>query len=331
CSSDLLELNGWASDGTSVSWSTTGAGTINDEGSLIATYQPTAGDAGQVIHLVLQGTNGCGIVTDTLTAAVLNAPLVNIDLTTECGSNSVAFSNTTTGASTYNWSFGDGNSSDVEAPVHQYATAGTFEATLVATSSIGCETQQTIVVIIPEVPIASFTAPLEIEAFESVDLTSTSTGATQWDWNTGDGTTDLSGETVQHVYTEEGTFQIELIVMNDAGCSDTATANITVTEFIEPVPEPITVLPAGIPTAFSPNGDGMNDVFRVRGGPFAEFDLRIYDNWGVQIFNSGEQSIGWDGSYRSKDQPGGVYIYTFKGVSMDGTVLDMAGDISIIR
>ena len=85
------------------------------------------------------------------------------------------------------------------------------------------------------------------------------------------------------------------------------------------------------PTAFTPNGDGANDVFLVRGGPFAEFQFQLYDNWGVQIFSSDQQSIGWDGTYRDKEQPGGVYIYTFKGRTIDGKDVDMAGDISIIR
>ena len=117
--------------------------------------------------------------------------------------------------------------------------------------------------------------------------------------------------------------------MNAAGCADTAYALITV---LEPQgPDAPIVQPVGIPSAFSPNGDGVNDILFVRGGPFTEFNFQIYDNWGVRIFSSDQQGIGWNGTYKDRDQPTGVYIYTFHGITINGEVIDMAGDASIIR
>ncbi len=67
---DVIELNGWASDAISVSWSTDGAGTLENEHSLVASYQPAISDAGP-LEFILEVYNGCGIVMDTMKVDVV--------------------------------------------------------------------------------------------------------------------------------------------------------------------------------------------------------------------------------------------------------------------
>ena len=330
CASEVLELNGTATAGSSMTWVTNGNGTIENADSLSTTYTPAASDGGQELNFVLLASNGCGIAMDTLVASILNAPSIDVDHVAECGSTVAEFTNNTTDASNYTWEFGDNASSNEGSPMHAYPSAGSYDVTLTAENDNGCSATTSFTVIIPETPIADFTAsPDVVELYEYVNLASTSVGATTWQWNMGDGTTDVTGENVEHVFNETGTFTIMLTVTNDSGCSDTASVSVTVFEV--PGPDPVIVLPVGIPTAFTPNGDNQNDIFFVRGGPFTEFDVRVYDNWGVQLFNSAEQNVGWDGSYNGKDQPSGVYVYTFKGRTVHGQEVEMAGDISIIR
>ena len=327
CPNSSIELVGTASNTTTAFWFSLGGGSLSNDTSIVASYQSVAADAGRTITLIVQGWNGCGLVEDTLLVTVMDTLAMDVSYTAECGSTEVVFTNNTIGAEDLTWSFGDGATSQEAGPIHTYAASGNYEVIILATDQNGCEASDTLSVIVPAVPIASFSAdPLEVELYFPIDLASTSTNAVAWDWNMGDGTTDVSGEIVQHVYNELGTYQIELVVTSASGCTDTAMVSVIVIEPDQPI-----VLPTGIPTAFTPNGDGANDVFLVRGGPFAEFQFNIYDNWGVQLFSSDQQAIGWDGSYRGKEQPGGVYIYTFKGRTIDGKEVDMAGDISIIR
>jgi gliding motility-associated-like protein len=329
CASGTIELTGTVPAGASVTWVTDGGGVINDPSSPNTTYEPVASDGGNDVTFQLLVSNGCGIVADTLIATILETPQIDVQAAVECGSTEVTFTNNSVGAMEMLWQFGDNSSSTDLSPLHDYAAPGSYDVSITATNG-DCTSSGSITIVVPESVIASFTAtPGTVELYEYVDLQSTSIGATSWEWDMGDGTTDVSGEAVQHVYNAAGEYTITLYASNGSGCIDSTSVLITVFEV--PGIDPPTVLPVGIPTAFTPNGDNQNDIFLVRGGPFEQFDLRVYDNWGVQLFSSNEQTIGWNGTYNGKDQPSAVYVYTFSGRTIDGQQVDMAGDISIIR
>jgi gliding motility-associated-like protein len=86
-----------------------------------------------------------------------------------------------------------------------------------------------------------------------------------------------------------------------------------------------------IPDAFSPNNDGQNDIFYVRGNCIATMDISIYDRWGNKVFESRNQATGWDGTYNGKPMNTGTYMYSLKGTQFDGTLLDKRGSITLVR
>ncbi|HEU4553000.1 MAG TPA: gliding motility-associated C-terminal domain-containing protein [Chitinophaga sp.] len=92
-------------------------------------------------------------------------------------------------------------------------------------------------------------------------------------------------------------------------------------------------LPDGIfiPNAFSPNGDGLNDELRVYGYIIKEIHFMIFNQWGEKVFETNMQSRGWDGMYKGKMQPSGVYIYVCKLQLTDGTTIEKKGAINLIR
>ena len=92
-----------------------------------------------------------------------------------------------------------------------------------------------------------------------------------------------------------------------------------------------TVYFVDIPTAFTPNSDGVNDVLAVLGGPFSEYNLTIFNEWGNLIFQSTNQNIGWDGYYKGKLQMAGTYIAFFEGIRTDGETFKMAVDVTLIK
>jgi len=86
-----------------------------------------------------------------------------------------------------------------------------------------------------------------------------------------------------------------------------------------------------VPKAFTPNGDGLNDVLYVYGNFIQQLDMKIFNQWGQAIFETANKGNGWDGTYKGKMQPSGVYMYALKATLQDGTVVNTKGSINLIR
>jgi len=93
-----------------------------------------------------------------------------------------------------------------------------------------------------------------------------------------------------------------------------------------------------IPNVFSPGFDGINDEFNLYGGISAAeiSEIRIFDRWGNLIYTAtgvplGNSGLGWDGQYKGRDVPKGVYVFYAKVLFIDGVVVDYEGDITVLR
>ncbi len=86
-----------------------------------------------------------------------------------------------------------------------------------------------------------------------------------------------------------------------------------------------------IPNAFTPNGDGLNDLFVVKGTLMKEFIMKIYSRSGDLIFETTDQLQGWDGTYKGREMPFNTYIYSIKAVDEVGKTLNREGKILLIR
>lgn len=85
-----------------------------------------------------------------------------------------------------------------------------------------------------------------------------------------------------------------------------------------------------IPTAFSPNNDGLNDLFRVA-GTVADFSMEIYNRWGQPVFKTNSSQSGWDGKFRNLPQPNGIYVYSIKYRIQGGIFKRIKGTFMLIR
>lgn len=135
-----------------------------------------------------------------------------------------------------------------------------------------------------------------------------SSGGTSGSWDFGDGSTEpyQPGNNPNHTYqTDTNRYRVQLIIRNDGGCADSAELNICVTD---------TVL-LFVPSAFTPNKNGLNEVFLPTITGAREYQLDIYDRWGAKIFSSNNPNQGWDGMFMGKDCPSGCYAYSlhYKG------------------
>jgi len=89
----------------------------------------------------------------------------------------------------------------------------------------------------------------------------------------------------------------------------------------------------GLPNAFSPNGDGLNDEFKVAASLLDEIEfIRIFDRWGNFLWQSSDINLGWDGNYKGKKMGAGVYVYTVQArCPLDGRPFQKHGDITLLR
>jgi gliding motility-associated-like protein len=158
-------------------------------------------------------------------------------------------------------------------------------------------------------PKASFTSDKTLCTYDdrTVQFTSTSTNAVFHYWQFGDPTTgDLNWDTLPnpvHTFSGPGKYSIALFVMNELGCADL----IILDDYIEVTPPNYY-----FPTAFSPNGDGLNDVFRALPPNSANvLSMKIWDRWGNLVFESKNDNKGWTG-YTPDGKPFDPGTYTYK-------------------
>ncbi|MEO1714699.1 MAG: gliding motility-associated C-terminal domain-containing protein, partial [Bacteroidota bacterium] len=86
-----------------------------------------------------------------------------------------------------------------------------------------------------------------------------------------------------------------------------------------------------VPNAFTPNGDGLNDLLFVRGNVITDFYFAVYNRWGEKVFETENQSIGWDGQFRGQQLPPDVFGYYLRAVCLDGQEFFKKGNVSILR
>jgi gliding motility-associated-like protein len=86
------------------------------------------------------------------------------------------------------------------------------------------------------------------------------------------------------------------------------------------------------PNAFSPNGDGVNDHFQIKGQGVEDYNLEIYNRWGQMVFQSENINTRWNGEYRGKQAPIGTYVYQVKGINVSGNkIIVKDGFVVLVR
>ncbi|MCW3085721.1 MAG: hypothetical protein JWP12_3087 [Bacteroidetes bacterium] len=86
-----------------------------------------------------------------------------------------------------------------------------------------------------------------------------------------------------------------------------------------------------IPTAFSPNGDGLNDEFKVQGNNISEFKMLIYDRWGTKVFESSDVNVGWNGQYKGKPSDLETYVYKINVTMDNGESRKYSGALTVLK
>ncbi len=301
CGNDSVQLNTIGSIGNTFAWSPSISLDNPSSPNPIAT--PSVTTTYQVVI-------GQGICADSAEVTVQVLPQPKADYlssaTEGCAPLTVSFIQAATNATAYTWNFGDGSPVDnMPTPTHTFTNPGQYVVSLLAVAPGGCTSEvRDITVTVGELGVADFISDPSFPAQLSLPSTlvqfeDRSLHATSWAWDFGDGMTSALANPT-HTYEATGTYIVTLSITTAEGCI----AQVIHGPYVILSPELF------IPNVFSPNGDGINDVFFANYTGDQSFNLQVYDRWGVIQYTSRNKTKGWEGkNAKNIDVTEGVYYY----------------------
>jgi gliding motility-associated-like protein len=284
--------------------------------------------------LIIEDVNKC---RDTLVKDIVYYPvptLVVIDPNTfiGCQPADIFFKNLTRPIDdTYKleWDFGDQSSgSDLYSPTHTYENTGVYTVKLKITSPLGCEYQKVWPNLIRVVakPKAGFSFSPEKPSIvnNTVSFTDLSVDASSYFWRFDTNAVSIVANPV-HTFRDTGNYEVIQVVRHQSGCTDTAITLIRILPFIN----------FYMPNAFTPNYDGLNDVFMPVGvfEGINKYDFTIWNRWGEQLFGTSDFAEGWNGrrDNQGDEAPFGVYAYVLRYTDPLGKDQTFKGHVTLIR
>ena len=229
----------------------------------------------------------------------------------------------------YTWNFGDGEIYEnlyMDTVNHQYSEPGCYDVTLSTFTDFGCYSSRTkkCLVEILQAPIANYNhSPENPSTLQPiVKFQDASFNAVKSTWY-------INGDTLSeknifaYEFIDTGAYTVSIVAISEDGCLDTL-SKILYHKLAETI---------YIPTSFSPNGDGLNDVFKIGGEGIRleNFGMSIFDRWGKELFLSNNPDFGWNGKYLSTGEyvPSGAYPYVIKYTDQYGEPRTLRGHVII--
>lgn len=139
-------------------------------------------------------------------------------------------------------------------------------------------------------------------------------------------------EETEYTFTEAGSHRIVLYAKFING-NDTVAYTKDYWQDAQPITIQISESKLEMPNAFSPNGDGINDIYRAKNNyqSIVEFDAYIFNRWGQKIYEWHDPAGGWDGKFNGKDVKQGVYFVLVKAKGADGRKYNIKKDVNLLR
>ena len=304
---------------------------------VLLTLSATLQNAGSFQLVLQRGTDGntlldeCGEETpvgSALPFAVKDT--VNARFTYQiqygCQKDTVAFFHAGgNGVNSWRWQLDEGQASVQQNPVALYSTFNQKRVQLTVSNGF-CSDSADQVFVLENFLKADLSFFEDNCPNEAVSFTSSAEGRViSHFWEFGDGNTAVV-QNPTHTYSspnQQAVYNVRYTVANSFGCSQTATKQITI--------YPSCYL--ALPSAFTPNGDGKNDVFRILNAIKAEdLELVIFNRWGQVVFRTKDWKQGWDGRINGGLQPTGTYVWLLRYTNRDTKQrIEQKGTMTLIR
>lgn len=274
--------------------------------------------------------SGCvSTFTDTVRVYPTPAPVIAVDDIT-CINRAIAFNGSLAQppdtAILWNWNFGDGRTSAERNNTISYDAPGNYNVTLTASNSFGCKDVATHPLTVTPLPVITTQNAVIPVGGETVLPVSYSSGISHYTWTPPEGLscTNCPNPLAKPKLTT--TYHVQVTDSNT--CSSEADVLVEVVCREENY---------FVPNTFSPNGDGMNDVFYPRGRGMASVQsMKIYNRWGQLVFDrrnfaANDPTKGWNGKMDGQPVPPDVYVYMIEFVCENAQVVPMKGNVTLIR
>ena len=299
--------------------------TIDNTTILNATVNPLNNS-----EYVLRATLGGCVREDSIQVSVITKPVVNAGAPVSICLNDSTFLSATISRITnpgivtkYLWTPAAGIRNDTLLQTFAYPTTTTLY-TLTATATVadyGCDFVSTGTVRVTVQPVVFANAGRDTIAVKNSPHQLQGSGALSYEWSSP--TATINNPFTKNPFTILNDDAVFYLKATDAiGCVGTDTV------FVKVLNGPAYY----VPNAFTPNGDGQNDIFRAIPVGFANTTyFRVFNRYGVLVFETNQYLKGWDGTYNGKPQPSGVYVWTVAGTDKDFKKVALKGTVNLLR
>jgi gliding motility-associated-like protein len=227
----------------------------------------------------------------------------------------------------WKWTFGNGTTAQTQNPSVTYSNTGDYDIQLIATNKLACaDTTSLAINVVPLPTVSAVADPLQIISGSTVQLNMNYSGPiVSYNWLPATGLSCVNCPTPEAK--PQFTTKYTVDVADRFGCKNRGFVTVKVI---------CTGQNFFVPNSFSPNGDGVNDIFYLRGsGLFRVKTLRVFSRWGEVVFEKTEVPVnspshGWDGRFKGKKAKADVYVYQLEIICSNGELLTYSGNVALI-
>lgn len=297
---------------------------INNSNITTHTYSSLA--ANRTVKHSVSFTAGCATDTIIYIVPFINPnPIASFSYKSDtlCQNIPIKFESSVTGINTWLWDFGNGNSNTTPPLYHSYLNAGAYNVKLIVKDVNGCGS-------LPVTNLININQSPQIEAGPdkftqlgvsvTIDASINNPGNYSFVWSPGN---YLNSTTILNPISTPQNKITYTITATDKLKYCSAKDSVVIT--------PITTI--YIPSAFTPNDDGLNDIFKVSGTQaVTTFNLKVFNSYGEVVFETSDKTKGWDGKIKGKTAIQGSYVYVLRYTKANNSIPQiMKGSFVLIR
>jgi gliding motility-associated-like protein len=282
-------------------------------------------DSSYVVFVRL--TDGCSRrYLDSVLVNAMDTPKIIASVTPISGCEPLLVRCHTTGdtSMSFRWDMGDGHTYSAAEPFHMYLQAGKYKPRVTVTNgTTGCISR---IVLTEEIEVRENAkaimeiAPISTDLFHpEIIFTNRSKNAVSGRWIM-NGISLSTNPVYTHTFTDTGFFTMQLVAFHKNGCTDTAEGKVYIRE-------PFVVC---VPNSFTPNRDGVNDLFKPLLKGVQTAPMQIYNRWGERVFEA-DALKGWDGSFKGRPCPPDIYLYMIQVKGKEGEKKYCSGTVTLLR